>query len=157
MVLSSWTNSSRDDEIVIKKYTYDGFVDTPLDAILRRLNIRTLVVAGVDSDVCVRDTAAHGFALGYTPVLVRDAVASDSEIAQAGVLQSFGEHYGHVVSSAERPGCVEVDVTRSECASDPPSPEGAGTMVTGAGFRRSNALARLDVSPDVGTGPQYRS
>jgi ureidoacrylate peracid hydrolase len=91
----------RDDEIVIKKYTYDGFVDTPLDAILRRLNIRTLVVAGVDSDVCVRDTAAHGFALGYTPVLVRDAVASDSEIAQAGVLQSFGEHYGHVVSSAE--------------------------------------------------------
>ena len=91
----------RDDEIVIKKYTYDGFVDTPLDAILRRLNIRTLVVAGVDSDVCVRDTAAHGFALGYTPVLVRDAVASDSEIAQAGVLQSFGEHYGHVVSSAD--------------------------------------------------------
>ena len=91
----------RDDEIVITKYTYDGFVDTPLDAILRRLRIRTLVVAGVDSDVCVRDTAAHGFALGYTPVLVRDAVASDSEVAQAGVLQSFGEHYGHVVSSAE--------------------------------------------------------
>ncbi|MHB8955500.1 MAG: cysteine hydrolase family protein [Pirellulaceae bacterium] len=90
-----------DDEIIVKKYTYDGFVDTPLDAILRRLNIRTIVMSGVDSDVCVRDTAAHGFALGYTPVLVRDAVASDSEVAQAGVLQSFEEHYGRVVSTDE--------------------------------------------------------
>jgi ureidoacrylate peracid hydrolase len=89
------------DEIVVTKYTYDGFVNTPLDAILRRLGIRTLVLAGVDSDVCVRDTAAHGFALGYTPVFARDAMASDSDVAHAGVLQSFGEHYGHVVSSDE--------------------------------------------------------
>ena len=90
-----------DDEIVITKYTYDGFVDTPLDAMFRRLSVRTLVLAGVDSDVCVRDTAAHGFALGYTPVFARDALASDSEIAHAGVLQSFGEHYGQVVSTDE--------------------------------------------------------
>ena len=85
------------DELVITKYTYDGFVDTPLDSLLKRLGIRTLVFAGVDSDVCVRDTAAHGFALGYTPVFAADAVACDNEVAQAGVLQSLGEHYGHVV------------------------------------------------------------
>jgi ureidoacrylate peracid hydrolase len=88
-----------DDELVISKYTYDGFVDTVLEAVLRRLRIRTLVFAGVDSDVCVRDTAAHGFALGYTPVFARDALAADNETAHAGVLQSFGEHYGHVVAS----------------------------------------------------------
>jgi ureidoacrylate peracid hydrolase len=87
------------EEIVVTKYTYDGFVDTPLDAVLRRLGIRTLVWAGIDSDVCVRDTAAHGFALGYTPVFARDALAADSEVAHAGVLQSWGEHYGQVVST----------------------------------------------------------
>ena len=88
-----------EDEVVITKYTYDGFVDTPLDCVLRKLSVKTLVFAGIDSDVCVRDTAAHGFALGYTPVFARDALACDSQIAQAGVLQSLGEHYGKVVSS----------------------------------------------------------
>jgi len=88
----------RDDEVVVTKYTYDGFVATSLDAILRRLGVGTLVFAGCDSDVCVRDTAAHGFALGYTPVFARDALAADNELAHAGVLQSLGEHYGQVVS-----------------------------------------------------------
>jgi ureidoacrylate peracid hydrolase len=90
-----------DDEFVITKYTYDGFVDTPLDSALKKLRVKTLVFAGVDSDVCVRDTAAHGFAIGYTPVFARDALASDSEVAHAGVLQSFAEHYGKVVSTDE--------------------------------------------------------
>lgn len=91
----------RDDEIVISRHTYDGFVGTPLDALLRRLNVKTLVFGGIDSDVCVRDTVGHGFALGYTPVLARDALACDNEVAQAGVLQTLGEHYGLVVSTSE--------------------------------------------------------
>ncbi len=88
-----------EDEVVITKYTYDGFIGTQLDSILKKLGIKTLVLAGVDSDVCVRDTAAHGFALGYTTVFAADAMAADNETAHAGVLQSFGEHYGNVVST----------------------------------------------------------
>ncbi len=87
--------------MVITKFTYDGFVDTPLDTILKKTGVKTLVLAGIDSDVCVRDTAAHGFALGYTPVFAEDALATDNETAQAGALQSFAEHYGKVVSTAE--------------------------------------------------------
>jgi ureidoacrylate peracid hydrolase len=90
-----------EDEVVVTKYTYDGFVGTLLDAVLKRLGVKAIVWAGVDSDVCVRDTAAHGFSLGYTPVFARDALACDNEIAHAGVLQSFGEHYGRVVSTDE--------------------------------------------------------
>jgi len=48
----------------------------------------------------VRDTAAHGFAIGYTPVFASDAMACDNETAHAGMLQSMGEHYGKVVSTA---------------------------------------------------------
>jgi ureidoacrylate peracid hydrolase len=89
------------DEVVITKYTYDGFFDTPLNSILQKVGIKTLVLAGADSDVCVRDTAAHGFALGYTPVFAGDALAADNEVGHAGALQTFGEHYGKVVSSEE--------------------------------------------------------
>jgi ureidoacrylate peracid hydrolase len=91
----------RENEVVLTKYTYDGFVNTELDSILKKIGIKTLVLAGIDSDVCVRDTAAHGFALGYTPVLAEDALAADNEMAHAGVIQSFGEHYGLVVSTAK--------------------------------------------------------
>ncbi len=98
-----------EEEIVITKYTYDGFHDTALDSLLKKLNVRTLVLAGADSDVCVRDTAGHGFALGYTPVFVRDALAADNELAHAGALQSFEEHYGLVVSTNE-----VVDVWRTK-------------------------------------------
>jgi ureidoacrylate peracid hydrolase len=91
----------REDEVVITKYTYDGFVGTGLDAILRKAGVQTLVLAGIDSDVCVRDTAGHGFALGYTPVVAADATAADDETAHAGALQSLAEHYGKVVSTAE--------------------------------------------------------
>lgn len=90
-----------DEEIIVTKYTYDGFVGTPLDSVLKKLGVKTLVFVGIDSDVCVRDTAAHGFALGYTPVFARDALAADNEAAHAGVLQTFGEHYGQVVSTDE--------------------------------------------------------
>ena len=101
-------------ETVITKYTYDGFVDTPLDSVLKKLQLKTLVFCGVDSDVCVRDTAAHGFALGYTPVFARDALAADNDTAHAGVLQSLAEHYGQVVTTEEivalwkRPGPADV-------------------------------------------------
>ncbi len=90
-----------EDEVVITKYTYDGFVDTQLESVLKKTGVKTLVFAGADSDVCVRDTAAHGFALGYTPVFAGDALAADNETAHAGVLQSFAEHYGRVVSTEE--------------------------------------------------------
>ncbi len=89
------------DEPVITKYTYDGFVGTPLDSLLKKLSVTTLVLAGVDSDVCVRDTAAHGFALGYVPVFAREALAADNELAHAGALQSLAEHYGQVASVDE--------------------------------------------------------
>jgi len=70
-------------------------------SLLKKLSVTTLVFAGVDSDVCVRDTAAHGFALGYTPVFAREALAADNELAHAGALQSLAEHYGQVVSVDE--------------------------------------------------------
>lgn len=68
---------------------------------MKKTGIKTLVLAGIDSDVCVRDTAAHGFALGYTPVLAEDALAADDPTAHAGAMQSLAEHYGKVVSTAE--------------------------------------------------------
>ena len=64
-----------DDEYVVDKPRYSGFASTNLDIHLRGLGIRTLLVCGVATNVCVESTIRDAFFLEYHPVLVRDACA----------------------------------------------------------------------------------
>lgn len=61
-------------EPVIRKTEDDGFVGTDLAA--RLVGVRTLVVAGVQSEMCVAATARGAQSRGMTVVLPRDAHAT---------------------------------------------------------------------------------
>ena len=63
------------EDIVIKKQRYDGFVGTNLDIILRTLGIKYLIFIGIATNVCVESTLRHSFFLDYFPVLISDAVS----------------------------------------------------------------------------------
>lgn len=54
-----------------------GFHGTALDATLRSLGVRTVVLAGVSTHACVRATATDAYAHDLRVVVVSDAVASD--------------------------------------------------------------------------------
>lgn len=62
----------------VDKYRMSGFVDTPLDSILRNLRVDTLLFAGVNADQCVLTTLVDAANLGYDVVLLTDAVATTS-------------------------------------------------------------------------------
>jgi nicotinamidase-related amidase len=66
----------REGEYVLEKHAYSGFFGTALDHILRSLGVDTVVLMGLDADICVRHTAADAFFRGYKVVVVRDAVAA---------------------------------------------------------------------------------
>nr|WP_148217141.1 isochorismatase family cysteine hydrolase [Acidilobus saccharovorans] len=66
----------REGEYVLEKHAYSGFFGTALDHILRSLGVDTVVLVGLDADICVRHTAADAFFRGYKVVVVRDAVAA---------------------------------------------------------------------------------
>ena len=51
----------------------DSFEDTDLEAILARLEVGRLFVAGAQSDACIRSTLHGAFVRGYDTVLVADA------------------------------------------------------------------------------------
>lgn len=68
--------SPREGEYVLEKHAYSGFFGTALDHILRSLGVDTVVLVGLDADICVRHTAADAFFRGYKVVVVRDAVAA---------------------------------------------------------------------------------
>ena len=61
------------DDWVIDKGRYSAFHRTDLDARLKTLEIDTLIISGVLTDVCVLSTVFDAFALGYHIRLVSDA------------------------------------------------------------------------------------
>lgn len=65
-------------DIRVDKYRISGFWDTPLDSILRNLQIRTLLFAGVNTDQCVMCSPQDANFLGYGCVLVEDCCATTS-------------------------------------------------------------------------------
>jgi nicotinamidase-related amidase len=60
-------------EQVVDKGRYSAFHGTDLDIRLKALNIDTLIISGVLTDVCVLSSVFDAFALGYHIRLVSDA------------------------------------------------------------------------------------
>jgi ureidoacrylate peracid hydrolase len=65
-------------DVRVDKHRISGFWDTPLDSILRNLQVRTLFFAGVNSDHCVLGTLMDANFLGYDTVMLEDCVATTS-------------------------------------------------------------------------------
>jgi len=65
-------------DVFVDKYRMSGFVDTPLDSILRNRRIDTVFFAGVNADQCVLATLMDAANLGYDVVMVEGASATTS-------------------------------------------------------------------------------
>ena len=65
-------------DIHVDKYRLSGFWDNELDSILRNLDVKTLLFAGVNSDRCVLATMQDAGFLGYDCILIDDCSATTS-------------------------------------------------------------------------------
>lgn len=64
------------DEVVILKPSYGAFYDTPLETILKRAGVDTVVLAGTLTDCCVGTTARQAYERGFGAVVASDATAT---------------------------------------------------------------------------------
>lgn len=88
-------------DVLVRKYRYSAFTGTNLEMILRSAGIRTIVCAGVSTNVCVEATARDGFSLDYYVVYAADACGSwDTELHDA-TLRSAGHRYATIVDSSQ--------------------------------------------------------
>ncbi len=87
--------------LVFEKSQPSLFIDTPADLRLKTLGVRTLVLAGVATDIGVEFTARHAASLGYFSTIAEDATGSYSEAAQAGSIAFFKRWITPVMQSAE--------------------------------------------------------
>lgn len=89
------------DDVIISKYAFSSFIDTPLEKLLRETNVRTIMVTGVMTECCVGATARHGFMLGFYTIVPEDCVASYDREAHNATLSNINKFFGRVVSSDE--------------------------------------------------------
>ena len=78
----------------VKKRRYSAFFGTDLDLYLRERNIKTLVIAGVVTNICVLHTAGDAISLGYEIVVPEDCVMALSDYDQKYALHHISFLFG---------------------------------------------------------------
>ncbi|MCF6476130.1 isochorismatase family protein [Nonomuraea sp. MG754425] len=111
--------SRGEGEPLVKKTYFDSFEDTTLESVLADLEVGRLVVAGAQTDACIRSTLHGAFVRGYDALLVSDAHTTDDQsewgapppeqvIAHTNMYWKFQTAPGRTAGTAE---AKEVDFT----------------------------------------------
>lgn len=85
-------------DVVITKHRYNAFHGTDLDLILRSNGIRTVVVTGVSTHVCVETTARDAFIRDFYTVVVGDGTAAYSAAEHETALKLIDRFFGEVTT-----------------------------------------------------------
>ena len=85
-----------DHELIIDKNASSPFNGSGIDQILRNLQLDTLVMAGMATDMCVETTARDAADRGYNVIVVEDAVATFFERHHHAALSAMSRVYTQV-------------------------------------------------------------
>jgi nicotinamidase-related amidase len=88
-------------ELVLNKTTFGAFASTGIDAVLRTLGIRQVVIGGISTNVCVAATALAAVDQGYQCCVLRDGCSATRQEYHESALQSFGRLFGEVLDTAD--------------------------------------------------------
>jgi biuret amidohydrolase len=89
------------DEIVVTKTTDSALTGTNLRLILRNMDIRTVVCAGIFTDQCVSSTVRSLADESFAVIVLEDCCAAASEALHRKELEIINMIYCHVMSARE--------------------------------------------------------
>lgn len=89
------------DDVVVIKHRFSAFVGTSLDIVLRTLGVRSLLVTGVATEVCVESTLRDGLSAEYFVSLVEDCASTYTQEAHESAVRNVRRNFGTVVTSKE--------------------------------------------------------
>ena len=96
-----WGMEPAAGDLVVVKHRYSAFAGTELDARLKERGIRSLLLTGVATEVCVESTARDGYFLDYYITIVADCCATGKREDHEGALRRCERDFGVVASAAE--------------------------------------------------------
>jgi nicotinamidase-related amidase len=86
---------------VIEKNKDSGFFETELDAKLRELGVDTVVITGMQTQICVQTTAADAFFRGYHVIVPPDGVVSAKDDDKNRALEWLGSYCASIVGTED--------------------------------------------------------
>ena len=88
-------------ELVLNKTSSGALNSTMLDQTLRNMEIESLIVCGVTTDVCVETTARDAADRGFQVIIAEDACTALSSDLHRAALQAFSLAFGRVRQTEE--------------------------------------------------------
>ena len=89
------------EDYEIIKPRYSAFFQTPLDLLLRRLGVDTVLLTGTTTPNCIRTTCYDAVSLDYKVVVLSDCCSSNTEEIQRANLLDMGNIGAKILSSDE--------------------------------------------------------
>jgi nicotinamidase-related amidase len=90
-----------DTDVVVEKNKDSGFYETELHDRLVELGVDTVVITGMQTQICVQTTAADAFFRGYKVVVPPDAVVSARPEDQQRALDWLGSYCATIMPTAD--------------------------------------------------------
>ena len=97
----------RPDEVIVTKHRYGAFEATDLELVLRSRRIRTVIMTGIATNVCVETTARQAFLRDYYVVFTNDCTATYSPADHEATLRNIDSFFGQVAVAEEIVACWE--------------------------------------------------
>lgn len=88
-----------DGQVVIEKMCFSSMLSDELNQKLKWLQVKSLVLAGVESHICVLKTALDALAQGYDVHIVADAVSSRKKFDREIALERIKQVGGYIVTT----------------------------------------------------------
>lgn len=82
---------------MVVKHGFDGFLHTNLEATLRHLGVRNLLVLGVYANICVETTARTAFQLDFDVTVLSDCTGASSLENREMAFRSLSQMFAKVV------------------------------------------------------------
>lgn len=98
-----------DTDVIVEKNKDSGFFETELHDRLQELGVDTVIITGMQTQICVQTTAADAYFRGYNVVVPPDAVVSANSDDQARALQWLGSYCATIMPTAELIAAIAQD------------------------------------------------
>ncbi|MGC9105548.1 MAG: cysteine hydrolase family protein [Thermoprotei archaeon] len=95
-----------EDDIIIRKYRYDAFFETPLDYVLRVKGIKNLVIVGTVANICVLHTAGSAALRWYNIVVPEDGISALTEFDMMATLRQIDFLYKGKITTSDKVSLV---------------------------------------------------
>lgn len=89
------------DEPIVVKHRYSAFVGTRFETVLHAMGIRTVVMTGVGTNVCVESTARDAYQRDFNVVFLSDCTATSNLRAHEASLETIRKNFGDVATSGD--------------------------------------------------------